>query len=688
MSSGIPMDVLSERLSDRIAGRKVRAAVFTTFSFDPGFFELHVLPLLFDQPFSQADKVRRILLEDAMEQVDDIAVYYDHSALSQDAEPARLDYRRIDTHRSTGCFHPKVILLLVDEQIDPDEVDGRRGRSQSLIFSVMSANLTLSGWWENIECAHFEEIRDKVDDASPCSYRKDLLSFINTLKNCCEAGEDHSALDKIHRFVRKRVPRDQPKKRVIRGRYLSRLFFGQGNTSFSEWLSGFNLEGDTWNMEVISPFFSKKDAGPLPDLIEAIQPKETRVYLPRDDDGTALVSHESYEDIAKHAKWGELPVDVTNRGRTATAERLPPRKLHAKVYRLWSRRLKKDLLIIGSVNLSKSAHSHSRAGNLEAAMLIDVSDLDFPRSWWLELPEADASSFVKENPAEEDGLDDPTLDISLSFDWGSKKLSYRLLNENKRTFEVCEVNGHRIFQVENARTGEWVECGAEAAAAVENVLKSSSFLLIRHEGGDWRVLVREENMAYRPSLLKELTPEEILEYWSLLTPAQRAPFIENRLGADQMIEGLPVSSHDPNVSTMTIFDRFAGIYHAFGCRGRFIKEAIEDGRDSAAEYRLTGEKYYSLPVLLQKTLDACDEDPVTSYVTFLCAQQLLDNIKSLYPKFYNDVGERKTHLENLLQELPKIRKAIPLNGINDSVSFFGWYESQFLKDLSTQGGGS
>ncbi len=43
----VPQAVLAEQLGEAIAGRKVRAAVFTTFCFDPGFFELHVLPTLF-----------------------------------------------------------------------------------------------------------------------------------------------------------------------------------------------------------------------------------------------------------------------------------------------------------------------------------------------------------------------------------------------------------------------------------------------------------------------------------------------------------------------------------------------------------------------------------------------------------------------------------------------------------------
>ena len=85
----------------------MRSAVFTTFNFDPGFFELQVLPLLFSQSFSQVDKVRLLQLEDALRDVDHLAVYYDRGALSQDAEPARLDYRRVDGPPSDRSLSPQ-----------------------------------------------------------------------------------------------------------------------------------------------------------------------------------------------------------------------------------------------------------------------------------------------------------------------------------------------------------------------------------------------------------------------------------------------------------------------------------------------------------------------------------------------------------------------------------------------------
>jgi len=62
-SNHIPQKVLSQQLGDKLDGRRVRSAVFTTYTFDPGFFEAHVLPILFEKPFHQVEKVRRIQME-------------------------------------------------------------------------------------------------------------------------------------------------------------------------------------------------------------------------------------------------------------------------------------------------------------------------------------------------------------------------------------------------------------------------------------------------------------------------------------------------------------------------------------------------------------------------------------------------------------------------------------------------
>jgi len=57
------------------------------------------------------------------------------------------------------------------------------------------------------------------------------------------------------------------------------------------------------------------------------------------------------------------------------------RFVHAKVYRLWSRSEEREYIFIGSVNLTRAAHGKARAGNVEAAVLIEHDYVDVPRFW-------------------------------------------------------------------------------------------------------------------------------------------------------------------------------------------------------------------------------------------------------------------------------------------------------------------
>ncbi len=186
-------------------------------------------------------------------------------------------------------------------------------------------------------------------------------------------------------------------------------------------------------------------------------------------------------------------------------------------------------------------------------------------------------------------------------------------------------------------------------------------------------------MGHRPSLLMQLTPEEILEYWSLLTPHQRAQFIEARI-LDQL-EGISVAPVDGLHLRKTLFDRFAGIYHAFGCLERAVDTALEDGRDNEAEARLLGAKYDSLPNLLQKTLDRPEGDPILTYVTFLCSTQLRQESENRHPDFFRQRAQHVKHLDELLDHLPTLRNSIELDDAHAD-KFLQWYEEKFLEPVS------
>ena len=129
--------------------------------------------------------MRLIQMEDAMRSLDDIAVYYDRTALSQDAQPAQLDYRRIDVRRATGAFHPKLILLLVENHAD-DHEENTAPADLSLIVASLSANLTRAGWWENVETGHIEEILNRDYHNSRTSFRNDILTMIQRLKRVAQ----------------------------------------------------------------------------------------------------------------------------------------------------------------------------------------------------------------------------------------------------------------------------------------------------------------------------------------------------------------------------------------------------------------------------------------------------------------------------------------------------------------------
>lgn len=686
----VPAAVLSERLSEAIRGRPVRAAVFTTFTFDPGFFEQNVMPLLFDQPFSQVDKVRTIQLEEAMRGLR-VAVYYDRGGLSPDAEPARLDYRRIDVRRRTGVFHPKLVLLLVDELPEESEEDEESSPPpalpQSLIVAVLSANLTRAGWWENVECAHIEEIPSARLDDRRCSFRRDLLGLLQQIRKSAGPGEDHAALDEVHDFLRHDTPRKDYSRHRSDGRFFTRLFYGQGRASLIDWLAELRLRDFEWNLEVISPYFDPRHSGPLADLVASMEPRETRIFLPREPDGTAAVTHETYAAIEglPRCHWARAPDELLQRGRSRPDDKLAPRRVHAKVYRFWSKEVG-DVLLVGSINLTESGHSHSGAGNLEAAFLVDVSDEGLPRRWWLDPLDAEPERFIEAAPSEEDGLLGAPLDLSVRYDWSRERASYRLAEEGTDWVELAELSGRPIARIECPGTGSWNDLDEETSAHLATLLRSTSFLTARAPGREWRLLVREEGMEQRPSLLLELSPEEILEYWALLTPAQRAAYLDEHAALGENLEGLTIERRNPLRSRDTLFDRFAGLYHAFGCLRSQVEEAIRDDRPMEAELRLLGEKYDSLPNLLRKVRDRetgqSSGDPVLAYVTFLAAQQLFEALKEKEPAFFAERVTQTRKLEQLLAALPELRGRMGLED-PDADEFLAWYEQAFLMELET-----
>lgn len=667
MADRIPQAVLSDTLRSQIGERRVKAAVFLSFGFDPGFFEEEIVPALFAQSFSHVPRLRLVQLEEALRGVPNLAVYYDRRALVREAQPARLDYERIGLARA-GFFHPKNILILLETN-EADQV------YDSLLLGILSANLTRSGWWENVEAAHFDEL----ESGAKSSVRNDLLEFIARVKREDHTGAEHAGLEAVRAFLLKETT--APSQRRQDHRWRTQLFYGQ--STLPEFLSEF-IARESFNLEIISPYFDENgSAATLQGLLSVLQPKETRLYLPIGPDGAALCRADYFEAVkGLDVRWSNLPSDIL-----AASQRQQPRFVHAKVYRFW--KYDREIYFIGSVNLTAPGHSPARAGNLESGVLVEPELAGRP-GWWLAPILDDAPAVFRPEAASEVAPEPQVGAVSFRFDWETGRLDYFWESTPALAGTVAAVSaqGVPLFRLEPIAFDAWIELPAETAQRVGQVLASISFLEIGVAGSEpFRVLVREVNMAHKPSLVHTLSVEDILQYWSLLSAEQREAFLIERLPS--LADGTELAAIAERLAqSNTLFDRFAGIFHAFGALEQHVREALAAGRRPEAVYRLFGQRHDSLPGLIDKVAEDQKGDLVNRYVTLLCARQLITKLAQRDApdaKLAAFAQEQRTAFEQLgarLTVVDTVREQFAFDTVAERQQFFDWFDRMFLRELA------
>lgn len=703
----IPTAVLSERLSQAIRGRRVRAAVFTTFRFEPDFFEADILPLLFDQSFSHVEKVRRVQLEQALRGVEDVAVYYDASGLVAAGGPARLDVRRIPTRRATGCFHPKLIALLVESEPDADDEVAVR----SLVLAVTSANLTRAGWWENVEAAHLCEI----EAGASSSLRRDLLDLFRRIRRDEPTGDDHAALEAVRSFLLRDVAEETRASR--RGLLHPRLFHGQ--SPLAEFLHDvLRPPFDDYHLEVIAPYLdADAEAAVLRRLVERLEPRSTRVVLPCAPDGTALCSegfHAAVERLPR-TRWAKLPRSVVQRSSSAGDDQ-PERFTHAKVYRLWSKKEGREFLLVGSPNLTTAGHGRGRAGNLEAAVLVEVGEGRHLGAWLQPLTEDERPTRFDADRAAESGEQTHVPPLVLRHLWASERTEAFWDADEPSPALALESRGTPLGTVRELPSRQWHALPTETSERIAELLVSTCYIDVRIHGDDGQpatILVREEEMTHAPSLLLTLSVEEILEYWSLLSPEQREAFIEQKIEALLIARGELPERLQSLRSRESLFDRFAGIFHAFARLEEHVRASLADERPREAAYRLFSRQPDSLRVLLAKVLGddsepsgaaakegdgavpavgdsgvqgdsgPADGDPggdlVNRYVTLLTARQLVDRLEADHREFFGSHADDLRSLRELLSRTGEVTSAFAFGDDAERAAFLAWLEPAFLE---------
>jgi hypothetical protein len=672
-----PRAVLSDHIEERLGGRSLVAAVFLTYQFDPSFFEQDILPVFFDIPLSHAALVKLVQLEDAIREVPDgIAVYYDRAGIVPGGG-AKLDVKRIPMHQTTGIFHPKNIFALVEDK----EPDDEKHKARALLVSSLSANLTRTGWWENVEVCHTEEVKEgdftRLGD--------DLIAFIDSVirRAGTKAVNDHRALRSIRAFLKETYQRQT---RTKAGQLHTHFY--DGSVPVVEFLraTGGRSLSDM-NLEIISPYFDESFGSlPLHDLIAEFSPRETRVYLPRGDKQEALCSEGVFTGVRdmEDASWGRLPAELLKSGK---AEAARSRNVHAKVYRFFQPSQKREVLFVGSVNLTRAAHGHQsaggkpRSGNLETGFLVEVDPAQRP-DWWLMPDAAKAADFVHRSETEGTATGGGTS-LLLRYSWNTGVAEAYWDAKGPCPTLSIRWSGVELFSLNGLASHVWTPLGAAESEALEKVLRSTSILEVRGDGKeDAFLLVQEEGMHARPSILFDLSPAEILRYWSLLTPAQRAEFLNARapdlMNSDEGAQLLALGAKF--VPDETFFDRFAGIFLAFGCLERAVLNALP-GNQKEAAYRLFGQKHDSLPNLLKKVADQAAEgkgDPTEHYVTMLCARQLFTEVKKAHSEFFAEHWDDAAGLEGALAGVEGLKAKLIEQDPVRMPEFLEWFERWFL----------
>lgn len=694
--AGTPQQfVLAEALTQSVGGRRVKTAVFTTFEFEPAFFELHVLACLFaDVAWSHMPSVKRAQIGDALRGLEHVAVFYDHRGLRPEGGAARLDYERIAVARPYGVFHAKNILLLVENP--PDDKAKMDSPSRSLILMTTSANLTRSGWHENLEIAHVMESEAR----ETCAMRDDLLNqggLLAVLKRASPGDESQPAVEAVHQFLLNHA--DSPAYRKHGGRLRPRLYVGR--EKFADFLqTEGRIQPDEYCLEIISPFFEDTAAAPtLHALLDAVRPKETRIYLPVDDDGKARCSREFFESMQtmkddRNVHWACLSDDLTRWGRKGDKTR--HRNVHAKVYRLFTagraRSDWRDVQVVGSVNLTGAAHRGGATANFETAVLLDLECAHQP-AWWLSPIEKPPADFLPQNSPEYNAGTLACHELTLRFHWNdggeNGRLEYHWKSETPRPQAAhIEANGCHLFTFDAIVFDRWQALDDGACGKIrERLLTSSLVELCVGDKTRQPLLVQEVNMAQKPSLLGQLTAAEILEYWSLLTPDQRNEFLERKLAAlleDAQTQAGLIAARVSAEATESFFDRFAGIFHAFSCLEEHVLEALKRGAEKEARYRLLGTSYDSLPTLADQVTKW--PDAVVAYVTLLRASEVFQRLRShvhregIRSGLLDDREIRRQcdrYERRWGEACEQLKERLSWEGEPDHARFFAWYEKAF-----------
>lgn len=668
--------VVSEHLKSLLNGREVKAAAFTTYTFEPEFFELEVIPLLLpgNIPFSSDARVKQFQVREALrESCINLEVFYDLPIFRKEGRSSpSMEYRFHGVHHGNSAFHAKLALILVH--------DSEFG--ECLLVGVGSNNLTQAGWWDNIECLHWEIVIPA----------KSSRKFINRLKEdvAWMLGErlldpigSTSALNKIQEFLNLCKSSNAANSVAYYG--LNEAASGDGFLSFLRQQAKSKWSYSNWTLEIISPFFAEDPKNRNHEFFFGLGVQEIYILLPKDQDDNGLCQRDYFQHISREPNihWAEW-ADITKESLGLKNDNF--RRLHAKVYHFYNK--KQSWVFIGSINFSHKAMKENieagyflkldKAGPLLQPISKTVADLNFK-----ELEEPPPGSLQEVG-------DDNIPRIYLSFDWRKKRLTG--IADTSEQYQICLLSPEGASAIANWSISEEEKEFNGDTTALQTVLKNGS--LVRLSGFNaysgkpftsHNVMLMQTGWSHKPLNLPDLAPEQILAIYADMSQDQRQLLLMNAKIRKLVLEGAAGDMTTPTDDFVVeqFFSEYAEIFYAFRRLKSRLTEAKLDENFQVLDYYLSGVGMDSLPTLLERVTTAgTTVNPVTSYLLLLCAQETYQD-----PKFKN-IPLVKQELNKVRKQIKKIKSTnaikLPLTPPNFKRDFFAWFEQQFFRVYRTK----
>ena len=670
--------VITERFLELVAGREVLAAVFTTYTFEPNFFELEVIPLLLrqDMPYSTDDRVKRFMVRENLREANiPIDVFYDLPVFraSGDQSP-EMEYLCNGVDLRNRAFHGKVNMILIKNTKTGEE---------SLLLGAGSNNLTLAGWWDNVECQHWKEVRS---GAVPRMFVNQIKEEIDFLKNYAStaAGSKQTAIHRMEEFISTCGGSNSAAPIHYYG-----ISHRQNRGSFPHFIRNKIsplIHDKNWSLEIISPFFANDAGNKEHKIFNDMGINEINLLLPRDSDGNALCESSYYENIQAEQKvhWAEWRDKL--KGPLGLNGELF-RRLHAKIFHFHNKQ--QSWVFVGSVNFThKALHENCEAGFLVKLEKAETLLERIPENFQIDKFTEPSESV----PGKGDDLESEVAcpDLHLCYDWVSNRLTGRTSRSNICQIEILGAEDEPVID-------PWDLCDTESEYEGEvhdlkRVLRNGSLIKVRgrdltdidkSEFPPQRVLLQQIGWSHKPLDLPQLTAAQILAIYSGMSPERRQMLL-----VDAEIRELVLSAQGGELTSQAdeqIIDQFfceyAEIFSAFSTLKKRLERMWEDKQFNNVDYYLTGAGVDSLPSLIERAQEKDGGENRASEVT--CYLLLLSALEIYRIKTFKQRPNVKEREKELRHKIRMIRKSDRLklenNDSQNRQQFFKWFEEEFFR---------